>query len=119
MKTDIFTYFTVPNGTSELLYSAEDWVRITLILETAGPVATSTRQSVTPVLSGKGVLIPPSGQPLIFVLPRGDRLFIASESINRVQVFIEPIPWLEQLLHQIEDGFGGLKGLIAGALRRR
>ena len=44
--TEISTYFTARIGTSELLYSAEDWVEITLRLETAGPVAVSTRQEI-------------------------------------------------------------------------
>lgn len=120
MHTDIFTYFTVPAITnrSELLYSAEEWVRIELVLETAGPVAVSTRQSVTPVLSGKGVLLEPDGEPLKFIMPRGDRLFIAAESVNRVKVIIEPIPWLEQIYQTLTQGFGSLRGLLGGALRR-
>lgn len=119
MKTDIFTYFTEATGASALLYSAEDWVRIELALETAGPVAVSTRESVTPVLSGKGILLEPDGEPIKFVMPRGNRLFIAAESINRVKVIIEPIPWLQQLLSQVEGGFTGLKGVMAAALRGR
>ncbi len=117
MKTDIYTYFTVPTGITELLYSAESWMRVELVLETAGPVAVSTRDSVTPVLSGKGILLEPDGEPIEFIMPKGNRLFIAAESFNRVKVIIEPIPWLEQILFQVEEGFGGLKGIM-GALSR-
>jgi hypothetical protein len=118
MHTDIYTYFTRSTGENELLYSAEMWVKMTLVLETAGPVAVGTRESVIPVLSGKGILLDPDGEPAVFSIPKGDRIFISAESINRVQVFIEPIPWLEQILYQVESGFGGLKGLLAHALRR-
>lgn len=118
MNTDIYTYFTKPTGESELLYSAESWVKIELALETAGPVSVGTRESVVPVLSGKGILLESDGEPIEFVMPRGNRLFIASESINRVKVIIEPIPWFEQLLMQIEQGFGGLKGILSAVLRR-
>lgn len=117
MNTDIYTYFTKATGVSELLYSAEEWMKIRLVLETAGPVSVGTRESVTPVLSGKGILLESDGEPIEFTIPKGNRLFIASESVNRVKVIIEPIPWLEQLLYQVESGFSGLKGVLGAALR--
>ena len=88
MHTNIFTYFTFVGG-SRLLYSAESWTKIRLRLETAGPVAVSTRQEITPVLSGKGILLP-VGIPIDFNIPKGDRLFITAGAINRVTVFTEP-----------------------------
>ena len=118
MRTDIYTYFTRPNGQSELLYSGESWVRIFLFLETAGPVAVGTRESVTPVLSGKGILIPSDGRQIEFVLPKGNRIFIAAESINRVKFFVEPIPWLEQILFQVETGFSGLRGALGSVFAK-
>jgi hypothetical protein len=114
--TDIYTYFTKANGETELIYSAEEWMRIELQLETAGPVAVSTRQDVTPVLSGKGILLPPTGEPVKFLLPRGDRLFIASEAVNRVKFIVEPVPLLEQILQQLKTGFGSISGLL-GVIR--
>lgn len=119
MHTEIYTYFTKPNGESELLYSAESWVHIRLALETTGPVAVSTRQSVIPVLTGRGVLLANDGEPFRFVLPKGDRVFIAAEAVNRVQVTIEPFPWVEQILAELKNGFGSLKGLLGSALRRK
>jgi len=117
VKTDIYTYFTVPSGETELLYSSENWVRIELQLETAGPVSVGTREEVSPVLSGKGILLPTGDESIEFVLPKGNRLYVASGSINRVKVIVEPIPWIEQLLMQIESGFGGLRGIL-GAIAR-
>lgn len=118
-STDIYTYFTKPNGKSELLYSAEGWMRMELTLETAGPVAFSTREAVIPVLSGKGVLLDPDGEPKKFTLSKGDRIFIGAESVNRVTVVIEPVPFLEQITLLIESGFGGLKGIMGAAFRGR
>jgi hypothetical protein len=116
--TDIYTYFTKANGETELIYSAEEWMRIELQLETAGPVAVSTRQEVTPVLSGKGILLPPTGEPIKFLLPRGDRLYIGSEAVNRVKFIVEPVPLLEQILQQLKMGFGSVRGLL-GVVRRK
>jgi hypothetical protein len=95
--TEIYTYFTRPQDGSKDFHAAAKWERVELQLETAGPVAVSTRQDIEPVLSGRGILLPPDGEPIEFTLGKGDRLFIASESINRVKVIIEPIPWLEQI----------------------
>ncbi len=114
MHTEIYTYFTRPADGSKNFYSAPGWVRMGLQLETAGPVAVSTRQEVLPVLSGKGVLLPPDGEPIEFILPKGDRVFIASESVNRVKVIIEPIPWLEQIVLGIGSVINVLRGKSSG-----
>jgi hypothetical protein len=118
MRTDIYTYFTSPNGQSELLYSGESWVRIFLFLETAGPVSVGTRESVTPVLSGKGILIPSDGRQLEFVIPKGNRIFIAAESINRVKFIVEPIPWQEQILYEVSNTGAAIKSVLASLLSR-
>ena len=118
MHTEIYTYFTIPDGRTKLLYSAENWVRIELQLETAGPVAVSTRQDVSPVLSGKGILLPPTLDLSIdFVLPKGDRVFIVAEAVNRVKFIVEPIAWQEQILRgvgQIVDAIKGIRIPVAG-----
>jgi len=100
-STDIYTYFTKA-GEQTLVYSAKQWVRIKLTLETAGPVAFSTRADITPTLSGKGVLLATGVQQEI-TLPSGDRLYFLAESINRVKVIIEPVPWLEQIFLRVTD----------------
>ena len=119
MHTEIYTYFTNADGRSKLLYSAEGWVRIELALETAGPVSVGTRENLTPVLTGLGILLEPDGEPVEFVMPKGDRLYIAAESINRVKFIVEPIPWLQQILGELQSGFGGIKGIMGAALRRK
>ena len=94
-STDIYTLITEIGGTN-LLYSSESWVTVRLILETAGPVAVSTRQELTPTLSGRGILLI-TDEPITFTLPRGDRLYYTADSVNRVRIIIEPVPWLGQI----------------------
>lgn len=94
--TEIFSYFTVSSNETQLLYSAENWVRIKLTLQTAGPVAVGTKEQIAPVLSGAGILLD-TDMPFEAYLSKGTRFYITSQTINRVNVTIEPIPWLEQL----------------------
>lgn len=106
-KTEIYTYFTDPDGQTKLFYNGDRiWAHVTLTLETAGPVAIGNKQNITPVLSGKGELLE-TGQAKRLVIGRSNRLYIASTSINRVKVEIEPVPWLEQIT-------GTLANLAAG-----
>ena len=112
-NTEISTYFTSRIGTSELLYSAEDWVEITLRLETAGPVAVSTRQEIVPLLSGKGVLLPVDDD-FTFILPRGNRLYIAASAVNRVNFCVKPYPYINQALNVLSQGFASVVGALRG-----
>lgn len=100
-KIEIYTYFTKP-GDSVQLYSGDRiWAKVTMTLETAGPVAIGNKSSITPVLSGKGELLD-TGKPKSINVGRSNRIYIASTSVNRVKVEIEPLPWLEQITGQID-----------------
>jgi hypothetical protein len=94
-RTEISTRFTKETG-STLLYQAEGWVRVRLMLETAGPVAVGTRDDVAPPLSGKGILLPIDVE-ITFPMQKGGRIFLAATSVNRVRFIVEPIPWYEQI----------------------
>lgn len=94
-RTEISTYQTRDTGT-QLLYQAEGWVRLRLMLETAGPVSVGTRDVLTPVSSGKGILLPTDVE-ITFPVAKGGRITIAATAVNRVRYIIEPIPWLEQI----------------------
>ncbi len=95
-RTKIYTFFTKA-GPTEILYSGDRlWARVRLVLETAGPVAVGDAESLVPVLSGKGQLLT-TNEPVDFVISKGSRIYIASTSVNRVKVTVEPIPWLEQM----------------------
>lgn len=104
-NTDTFTYFTqvgkqpiTGTGTgTPILYNGDRlWARVTLILETAGPVVVGTREDIFPVLSGKGSLLP-VGREWERIIAKGTRLYVAATALNRISVTIEPLPWLEQI----------------------
>ena len=113
-RTEVYSYFTNGSGVSELFYSAENWVRIKLTLETAGPVAVGTAANVAPVLSGKGRLLDTGVEYEVYIA-KGTRFYIVSESINRVSVTIEPVPWFEQISGEIVAAAGILSRGIAAA----
>ena len=106
LSTELYTFFAKPvlDGRFVVLYNADrQFARVTLTLETAGPVAVSRSQQLAPVLSGKGAKLE-TGVPLSFDVAKGNRLFVAATSISRIKVFIAPIPWQEQIT--------GLLGLL-------
>jgi len=112
LATEISTFFARPptDGQLPVLYNGDrQYAQVILTLETAGPVAVSTKQQILPVLSGKGSLLE-TGVPLAFTLAKGNRLWVATTSLNRIKVTVQPLPWLEQL--------AGLLGLIAQGVRK-
>lgn len=112
-KPDYFTHFTksvYPTG-GEVIYQGDrNWVLLTFLLETAGPVAVGQRSKITPVLSGQGQLLI-TNVPKTMKVAKGTRIYIASTAVNRVQVSIEPLPWLEQITATL----GGMLTRLVGA----
>lgn len=110
------TIFTFANGQEQQLYTGDrSWAQVTVMLESAGPVAVAFKQNFTPVLSGKGSLLI-TNIPRTFICAKGSRIWIAATSINRVQVTVEPLPWLEQLVGlQLESN--AVEGSVVAALR--
>ena len=110
-KTLIQTYFTRVPGVGDetpIIYNGDRlWAKITLTLETAGPVVVGTQSGLAPVLSGKGQLLA-TGDPATFHIMKGVRLYILSTGVNRVKFVTEPIPWLEMIT--------GLVGQLVGRL---
>lgn len=94
------TYFTkVPQVGADpfVIYSGDRlWADVTLMLETAGPVAVGDMSSITPVLSGKGTLLP-TGIPMTFRIAKGNKLYVAATAVNRIKLLVQPVPWLEQI----------------------
>jgi hypothetical protein len=106
LATEIYTFFARPTTDGQLvvLYNGDrQFARVTLTLETAGPCAISTKQQILPVLSGKGQLLE-TGVPLFWDLAKGNRLWVATTSLNRIKVTVGPYPYLEQIT--------GMLGLI-------
>lgn len=119
-RTDGYELFTTTLGKSVLFYSADQWVRIKLTLETAGNVAIGIgRSDILPVLSGKGRLLTTDEEWEVYV-PKGARCYYAATSVNRVATTIEPIPWMEQISSEIRQVATGVlstgKALIAAFL---
>ena len=107
LATEIYTFFARPttDGQLPVIYNGDrQYAQVILTLETAGPVAVSTKQQILPTLSGKGQLLE-TNFPLSFTLAKGNRLWVSTTSLNRIKVTIQPLPWLEQ--------FAGLLALIA------
>lgn len=101
--TEISTYFTNVGGDS-LLYQAESWVYLNLVLLDAGPVAVGTRENISPVLSGKGGLLV-QNELARFSMRAGQRLFITANTVSRVRVTIEPPPFGQQVLELLSSIF--------------
>jgi hypothetical protein len=96
VKYDASTYLTRAGGTAILYNGDRTWAKVTLTLRTAGPVAVGQSADLQPVLSGKGELLQ-TDVPAVFNVAKGDRLYIASTSVNPVGVLIEGYPWLETI----------------------
>lgn len=118
--TEMSVIFTTQLGVSQQFYNAEQWQRVQVMLETAGPVAISTRTDVLPVLSGKGRLLT-TNLNYEFILPRGARLYYAAEAVNRIAFSAEPIPWLEQITMELRrvaaGGLAGAQQVVKAILR--
>lgn len=108
-RAEIYTYFTRADGVTHLLYDPKEQIRLRLELETAGPVAVSTREELGPVLSGKGVLLT-TGDEQEFILSLGDRMFIIAETSDRVKLIAEPIPYVPEILKAVLKLAGSTSG---------
>ncbi len=121
-RTLTYTFLTVAGGEESVVYTADiPWAKVKLMLQTAGPVGVSTSQNFTPVFSGKGITLT-TNQEVEIVIAKGNRLYIASPTLSRVRVIIEPVPWLEQLLGALLQGFDGVAarvGALASAIAGR
>lgn len=112
-RLQVSTYFTkvpVDGEPPAVLYNGDRlWTRVRVMLETAGPVAVGQSSDLFPVLSGKGQLLT-TGVPMEFDVAKGNKLYIAAQSVNRVKLTVLPYPWLETIT--------GLATAILNALRR-
>lgn len=110
-ETRIQSYFTVP-GETKVLYTAANWIELLVTLETAGPVAIGTTEQIQPVLSGKGRLLAP-GVEARFHLYRGDRLYIAADTINRISFIAHHVAWQQQILATVAAAVDASKGIAS------
>ena len=109
-NTTLSTVFTKA-GAITLLYSAERaWMRLTITLETAGPVEVSSVSNFKPFLSGKAQALQ-TGVPLIYDCAKGSRVWVGAGTVERLKLTVQPLPWLEQIT--------GAAGAIMAALMGR
>lgn len=114
--TEIFTYNTYvgspdPSGATPILYNGDrNWAKVTLTLDTAGPVVVGNRADLAPIFSGKGWTLT-TGEPVTFTIAKGTRLYVLSSSVNRVKVEIAPVPWLEQITALAEGILAQLRSM--------
>jgi hypothetical protein len=116
-SNDVYTYITqLPSSAvpaTQLLYSADRrWSSVTVVLETAGPVAVGFKQTIDPATSGKGVLLV-TNVPRTFTIAKGNKFWITSPSVNRINIQIESIPWLEQITAVLKDILKGVRARLA------
>jgi hypothetical protein len=117
LKTDVYTYLTVP-GPTQLLLSLPHWSVVTLRLETAGPVSVGTREDLSPVGSGKGRLLPANEDIRIVMVPL-TRLYIAADAVQRVAIQVEPYPWLFEILNAVKGVAPALSSMLSRLLGRK
>ncbi len=114
-RIKVNTYFTKVIPATDLLYTGDRmWAKVILTLETAGPVAIGDSTDITPVLSGKGQLLE-TGVPTVLDVAKGNRIYIAATSINRVKVEISPYPWLETITGLAGSLLDAIRGTVAAA----
>jgi hypothetical protein len=110
-RTTANVYLTQVQGTGQptpILYNGDRlWAKVTMTLTTAGPVAVGPSSSLLPVLSGKGIPLI-TNQPLEMIIAKGSRIYCVSTAVNRVNVKIEPLPWLEQITGLISQVVSGI-----------
>lgn len=116
----IFTAFTTPDGVAREVFASSTWTRVYLILQSAGPVDVGDKPAMDPVLSGKGETLL-TGVPWEVDMAPGQRLYLISNTVDRVSVRIQPIAWQEQMalsLETISAVAGNIFRLIARAISR-
>ena len=123
-NTQIYTLITRagpnPKGI-DALFSADNWYEMEFQLETAGPVSVGTNSNLFPVLGGAGVLLPATGEPIRFIVGRGDRVYYAAEAVNRVKVMIKPLPFIERAVAElgaVVEGVGRAASLLRSIGRK-
>lgn len=113
--SETYTFFTKDTAESQnsgtaVLYSGIDsrWTLVRITLETAGgQVAFGFKQDIHPPQSGKGRLLSATRETQIYV-PPNQKLYYAADSVQRISISFEPLPWLQQILHVVSNLFASV-----------
>lgn len=85
------------DGRPPILYNGDRrWVKVTMILQTAGIVVWGPRADLSPITSGRGSQLV-TNVPTIATVAKGSRIYYLASAVNRVSVQIEALPWLEEI----------------------
>lgn len=112
-----YTVFTEA-GKTKLVLSTQQWTKVTLRLESAGPVAFGTSEDLMPVSSGKGRLLP-TGQDVEVVMVPQTRLYLSADSFQRVGIQVEPYPWMWELFNKLKSLAPSIGSIFSQMLGRR
>lgn len=116
--TEPKTFITRPGAIIQLISAQQPWAKVTLTLETAGPVEVSSSSNWT-FLNGQGQTLI-TNVPLEYFIAKGNNLYVQAGSAERVRFTLQPLPWLELITQSIRGGFGVLAkaiGALASAIR--
>jgi hypothetical protein len=104
------TTLSKASGTATLYPGIDSrWTLLRIELITAGgQVAIGFKQDINPPQAGKGRLLT-SGRQIEIYVPPNQRLYYAADSVQRLAVSMEPLPWLQQI-------FSSLATLVAGVV---
>lgn len=109
------TFFTKVGGTTVIYTADRMWCKVTLTLQTAGPVAVGQFAQLDPVTSGRGQNLQP-GVPTTFNVAKANNLYVAATAINAISLLVEPYPWLETLTGLLTTLTGGALSSVAAAV---
>lgn len=114
----IFTFITKPSGRTDTLYNADrTWARVTLTLTTAGPVAVGQLQDLGTLTGGQGMLLQ-TGVPTYLDIAKGNRVYVLATAVNRINVVVAPIPWLEVIAGSVMAIATAMGATVANAVTR-
>lgn len=111
-KTEIKTLFFDASPQAIAIYNAVEDVRITLDLESAGPLRIGTSS----VLQAPNGRLMPTDRTVTFLLSAGTILYGYAVSPQRLAYSIEPVPYLMEILTAIKGVAGSISHSVQGVL---
>jgi hypothetical protein len=112
-RADYYNFLT-KTGSTQLLLSLPQWTKITMRLNTAGPVVVGTREQLDPVISGKGAPLV-TDQEFEMLIGPNTRVYYFATGINSVTIKVEAIPWMLTIASLISDVVKAISGLKLSA----
>jgi hypothetical protein len=102
------TTLSKASGTATLYPGIDSrWTLLRIELITAGgQVAIGFKQDINPPQAGKGRLLT-AGRQIELYVPPNQRVYYSADSVQRLAVSMEPLPWLQQI-------FASVATLVAG-----